>query len=471
MQNKSEALTNLGAGALLAVLAVVFWDKVQGIAVFILTLGVLVGIHEWGHFIAAKSVGVHVYEFALGFGPKLVTYMRRNGTEYTIRAIPLGGFVNPKGMQPDDPITADGINGRRPAERALVYLAGPLMNAILCVVVFCSTGWLLGGPDLNVVLVGEVTRKSPAESLQPLTVNAQPALGFPKGLRVGDRILEVNGKPIKDAVTVTGEIHPNAGKPVTLKVRRGKDEIVFTGTPRPGPLSDTKFLTVQAVPPGTQLPVRPGDQLDKIDGASVYGTVADPASDPVARAGQLLREKAGKPVTLVVWRDGDTRMELNGVAAPIDLAFIPGKRTVGMFGFVQAPGQGRRMSIGESVRAGLLDVAAMFLGYQRLFSQPKDLGKNLSGPIGIGSTLSKSTSLPLMHYAQMLGSLSFSLAFFNLLPVPILDGGHMLLLAIEVIRRRRLDAAAQRTAALVGLVFVGTLAIIISCKDIIKSFL
>jgi regulator of sigma E protease len=468
MQNKSETLTNLGVAAFLAVLAVVFWDKVQGIAVFVVTLGLLVGIHEWGHFIAAKSVGVHVYEFALGFGPKLVTYMRRNGTEYTIRAIPLGGFVNPKGMQPDDPITADGINGRRPAERALVYLAGPLMNAILCVLVYCSLGAVFGGMDEHIVLVHQVTRKSAAERMPVVSVNGQTGVKHDPGLRPGDRILEVNGKPVDTSDSVTDEIHPNAGKPVTLKVRRGKDILDFTAVVPRGKQTASEFLTVTAVPAGTALALEPGDQVDKFNGKWVSGTAKKDAAEVFQ---DLLRQSAGKEVALVVWRKGTTRLEIKGPAGPVKAAIRPGERYTGMLGFRWAPGQGKRLPIGESIERGFGTLKLMLLVYGQMFSRPAELKENLSGPIGIGSQLSQSTGLPLMFYVDMLGQLSFSLALFNLLPVPILDGGHLLLLSIEVVRRRRLNAASQRTAAMVGLAIVGTLAIIITCQDIIRRFL
>ena len=117
MNRKSDTFFNILAFVVVAIFATVFWPTFKTALMFVVTLGVLVAIHEWGHFIAAKSAGVTVYEFAIGFGPRLITYMKRNGTDYTIRAFPLGGFVNPKGMQPDDPITPDGLNGRRPAER------------------------------------------------------------------------------------------------------------------------------------------------------------------------------------------------------------------------------------------------------------------------------------------------------------------------------------------------------------------
>jgi regulator of sigma E protease len=448
-------------------LAIFRWDIVKGLGIFFITLGVLVAIHEWGHFIAAKSVGVYVYEFAIGMGKKLTTYMRRGETEYTLRMLPIGGFVNPKGMQPDDPITSDGLNGRRPAERALVYLAGPLMNMILTVVVLCTAGAIFGTPDKTTVLVGDVTRKSAASKMQVVSRNGQPDPKARPGLQLGDRVLEVNGKPVRKFETVTGEINPSVGKEVTLKVQRGKDEVVLTGVPAERTISQ-EFLTVASVPPGTALAVQPGDQIDQINGE--YPEPKDKES-PVEAVDRVLRENAGQEISLHVWRNSREYVILRGPASPIKVEVSPGTRTIGALGFVPISGQGPRVSLGESFQTGLGQLQAMAMGMAALFSKPKNLGQSVGGPIAIWALLSQMDKLPLMYYFNILAQLSFSLAVFNLLPVPNLDGGHMLLLTLEVIRRRRLEPQAQKAVAMVGLAIIGVLFVLIMSKDILKHLL
>src|SRR6266568_1310888 len=117
-----------------------------GSLLFFVTLGILVFVHEMGHFLAAKSVGVTVEEFAFGFGPKLVTLLKRGGTEYTVRALPLGGFVSMVGMQPEDVSVPNGLMSKPAWARAWVFCAGPLMNIILAVLVLCSMGIITGAP-------------------------------------------------------------------------------------------------------------------------------------------------------------------------------------------------------------------------------------------------------------------------------------------------------------------------------------
>jgi regulator of sigma E protease len=466
-KNGSEVYTNLLTVAVIGVFAFFWWDLAKQWLVFFVTLGILVAIHEWGHFIAAKAVGVRVYEFALGFGPKVVTYMRRHGTDYTIRAIPLGGFVNPKGMQPDDPITADGLNSKRPAERALVYLAGPLMNVVLAVFVFVLSGAMFGVTDENRNLVFDVKRKSEASQMQVLSVNGQPATGVRPGLRVGDGIIAVNGQPAQAYAEVIAAINPHVGQPIRLTVQRGNDEVVLQGVPQPHNQEMRHALVVQSVPVGTALDLQPGDQIDRINGSLVW---ADAERRPDEVAAGLLAENEGRPVTVGLWRDGSRYMEVEGIAGPVVAALGPAKRTVGVLGFTPMPGQGERVSLGESAKRGIYSFANFFRMLGQMFSRPKDLGENVGGPIAIFAMLGKVNALPLLFYFAILGSLSLSLAVFNLLPIPLLDGGHMLLVTVESLRRKRLDAVMQQRAQLAGLLIIGTLFVLIIGKDIIKHF-
>src|SRR5437667_5290458 len=117
-----------------------------GYLLFFVTLGILIFVHEMGHFLAAKAVGVTVEEFAWGFGPKLLTLMKRSGTEYTVRALPLGGFVSMIGMQPEDVEIPNGLMSKPAWARAWVFIAGPLMNVVLAVLVLCSMGLITGVP-------------------------------------------------------------------------------------------------------------------------------------------------------------------------------------------------------------------------------------------------------------------------------------------------------------------------------------
>src|SRR2546427_3406344 len=148
-----------------------------GLLLFLVTLGILIFVHEMGHFLAAKAVGVTVEEFAWGFGPRLVTLLKRSGTEYTVRALPLGGFVSMVGMQPEDVSVPNGLMSKPAWARALVFVAGPLMNVILALLVFCSMGMITGAPEKQSTQVLQVVPHSEAAQI---------------GLRTGDIVAAID---------------------------------------------------------------------------------------------------------------------------------------------------------------------------------------------------------------------------------------------------------------------------------------
>ena len=468
---KSNVLQNVVIGIAVLVAAYFNWDLVKGILIFAFTLGILVAVHEWGHFIAARVSGVRIYEFAIGFGPRLWTYWRKNGTDYTIRAFPLGGFVNLKGMQPEDPATPDGVNGRRPAERALIYLGGPLMNMIFATIVALLLGWVWGTFDPSVVLVGSIEKKSAASRMTVLEKNGGPATDVKPGLRVGDRLVEVNGKPVKSFEDLRDQVSTRPGQPVRVAVQRGSDTLLLEGTPPLKKLPLDEVIVVKSVPADSTLALQAGDQVDEIEynGKSVTEEVKR-LEDLVPTAEAKLRELTGKTVKLVIWRKNEQRLEIEGPAAPIDLNLESGYRMQGILGITRADGAGPRVSFGKSVEMGFTLLLGMVDAYRHLFSRVDRLGEKVSGPVGIFAAMQNVDKLPMLTYMVNLMSLSFSLAVFNLFPIFVLDGGHMLLLTMEVVRRRRLDPKMQQAAQMVGLVIILTLFVVITGKDLIKLF-
>jgi regulator of sigma E protease len=216
------------------------------------------------------------------------------------------------------------------------------------------------------------------------------------------------------------------------------------------------------VPPALAAQLHVGDQIDTIDGESVY---------TMEEVTKTLAQKAGSTVTLGVWRDTDKYLEFQVPAQPLSLEEKQVDRWVGQLGFRPLPGQGPRTSFTKSFAAGFDHFASFFKGMLAMFSQPKQLGENVGGPVAIATVLSGLDQLPAFYYFGILAQLSLSLAFFNLLPVPVLDGGHMLLLTVEVLRRRRLEPDTQRAVAMVGLVLIGVLFVFIMWKDIVKHIL
>ncbi len=444
------------------------WDLLKGVFFFVLTLGVLVAIHEWGHFIAARAVGAHVYEFAIGMGPRLFTYMRRQGTAFTIRCIPMGGFVLIKGMQPDDPLTPDGLNGKRPVERALVYLAGPLMNVLFGSVLLMFMGSAIGTLDPSRVILAEVKPKLPGTRMQVVSIDGRPApADFRRGLRVGDQVLAVNETPVTSTSTVADVINAHVDETIRMRVRRDGHELVLEGQTL-GFEETRERLVVQSSPAKGGLDLRPGDVLEKLNNESVY-----PEERKELIAGMLMdrfKKLAGRTVSVTLYRKDAGRLKVEGIAAPLVVSLETATRKIGRLGLTPVAAQGPRIGLAQSVTEGLTMVASYFLNFAVMFSQPQVLSENVGGPIMIFQLLSDADRLPLMIYVTQLASLSLSLAVFNLLPIPVLDGGHMLILTVEVIRRRRLEPNAHRLVYTVGLAIMGLVLLGILRNDWLKYF-
>src|SRR5690554_671188 len=199
---------------------------------FIVVLGVLVFIHEFGHYITAKIVGIRVEEFALGFGPKIIG--RKYGdTVYSIRGIPLGGFCQMTGENPPDEAMSDeekaiydearkkgqAFDQKSPMQRFAVIFNGPLMNFVLTIIIFALIFGFYGLPvdsrDTNII--GDVALRMPAAEA---------------GLKVGDRIIEIEGEAIEKWDDLSGIINNAAGRPLEMKYERKKQIYTTTVTPR-----------------------------------------------------------------------------------------------------------------------------------------------------------------------------------------------------------------------------------------------
>jgi regulator of sigma E protease len=350
--------------------------SLEGIFLFIITLGILVFVHEMGHFLAAKSVGVTVEEFAFGFGPRLVTFLRRGGTDYTVRALPLGGFVSMIGMQPEDVSVPNGLMSKPAWARAWVFVAGPLMNVVLAFLVLCSMGMITGAP---VALSRQVVQVQPKSEAQRV------------GLKTGDVVVAINGSAIKDGEELIKQIQSHPGQPITLTVTR-----------------DGKTL-----PPIKATP-KPEEQKEN--------------NKPVL--------KDGKPVV------------------------------VGKLGF--QPGYVfKRLDFQKSVEHGVDQVQGFFLSLYSIV-QRGQLKESMGGPGTILRVSEMNAALPPGYHYGLIGQLSMSLAVFNLLPLPVLDGGHLAILLVEVLRRRRLSPETHRAVTAVGLVVIGMLFVFLMYSDVSK---
>jgi regulator of sigma E protease len=435
---------------------------------FVLVLGVLVTFHEFGHFWVARRFGIRVLRFSVGFGRPLWSRIARDGTRWQVAMVPLGGYVQflDEREQEVAPAERETAFNRKPAwQRMLVVLAGPMANLLLCLLLF----WValqIGIPRIGPVL-GE-TR----------------GLAASAGLVAGDRLVEIAGQPVSDW---DGAVTPLAlaaidREPVTIAVQdpsgTRRDTVLrldrlaadFDQADPLGALGlsadpFTDQPLVGAIAPGFPAAgqLQPGDRILRIGDASISRwSEIRPA---VARAGA-----GGKAVRVDYQRDGHAGSaqilprvgEAEGKPV-LQLGIGPEQHlTLQRYGAWPAVGA----ALAETRKQG-----REMLGFLSRLVTGKASAKNLSGVIGIAQVVHAEAQVGLSRLIMIMGTLSLTLCIMNLLPIPVLDGGHLLYYLIEVVSGRpvgeRVLLAGQYAgllllAGLIGLAFYNDLARILS---------
>ncbi len=252
------------------------------IIAFLAVLSLLVFVHEWGHFMMAKRLGVKVEEFGFGYPPRLLTFMQRGETEYTINLIPLGGFVRLAGE--DDPQVAGGFASRSKKTRVAVLVAGSAMNIVLAAALF-SLCFVLGWPqaaESEVRVIG-VTEGSPAAVA---------------GLQEGDVVLSMDGQPIRNIDDLINYTETRKGQEVTLLVRRGEETTEIRLTPRQNPPEGQGPMGVTIQPKVTKFGLKkypPGQALLRGSG-QVAGVIALTCAVPVMILRGEIEPEMARPV-------------------------------------------------------------------------------------------------------------------------------------------------------------------------------
>ncbi len=218
------------------------------LVIFIFALGAMIFLHELGHFIAARWAGVEVEEFGFGLpSKKLVTLFTWQGTEFTIHALPLGGFVRPKGE--NDPNVPGGLASANPWKRLVVLFAGPLMNLLTAVVVFSFLIFFEGVSEPGSVRINSVSDNSPAEQA---------------GLQAGDVLISINGQSIAEVAAAIAIIRENIDQPVEMVVQRNGEQATVTATPL-----STRKASEGALGVALGYPTRPATFIESVSGGAM----------------------------------------------------------------------------------------------------------------------------------------------------------------------------------------------------------
>ncbi len=342
--------------------------------IFILILSVLIFVHELGHFIAAKRLGIRVEKFSLGFGPKLLS-KKVGDTQYLLCLIPFGGYIKMAGDNLEEyQGVRDEFLSRSPGERARVIFAGPFFNYVLAFLCLWMV-FFLGYPKLTTT-VGSLIDGMPAQVA---------------GFKIGDRIVEVDDIKVEFWDDLARKIRAKKGQTLKLKVLRGEEEFDLNLTPQ---MKEVETIIGKRQEVGL-IGIKPADEVVKVR----YG------------------------FWLALIKGAQNLFEMTWMTLSAIFYIIIGT-----------------MSFKESV----------------------------TGPLGIFFITSNAAKIGFSALLHVVGILSMSLAVFNLLPLPILDGGHIFLAGLEKIRRKRLSLKLENLINNIGMSFLIILAVFIFCNDFIR---
>jgi len=425
-----------------------------------IVLGIMIFVHEWGHFAAAKLCGVRVDVFSLGFGPRLFG-VKRGDTDYRLSALPFGGYVRMAGDNPLEERTGAGYEflSRPRWQRAIIAIAGPLMNFLLALVILWGIFWCLGIP-------------SPAYEHQSADIVAVPQSMPATGTQAGDRIVAVNGVPTPTWKKVYSEVEKaKPGSFITLTVQRNNASQSVTLTVPEHLTSFDNLLGYAPLPPviaevdgGTpadRAGLKPGDTITAMNGKPVvtWQQLVDGVHTSGGHSIQFqIRRNGGEQLTLEITPmqgsdlDGQPVWQV-GVLPNTDVDYERQS-------FLEAS-----KDAASSTLSGMRQIGQVLVG---LFSGRVSI-RQLAGPVGIARISGEAAKRGLPTLLEFMAVISLNLGLLNLLPIPILDGGHILMLAIEGILRRDLSLAVKERFVQVGLVFLLGIFAFVMYSDILKA--
>jgi regulator of sigma E protease len=443
---------------------------------FALTIGILVFVHEFGHFAAAKLCGMRVDVFAIGFGKRLLGWNKKVGfkigelpkdfdgegnTDYRLSLLPLGGYVKIAGMIDESFDTEFAKKEPQPYEfrskgfwkKSFVITAGVIMNLLLALLVFWGANFFKGKPVTETTTLGYVVEESPA---------------YNAGFLPGDKILEINNEPVNTWEALTTQMYVNTlGEDLNILVKRNGETINI-------PLARAKipdyekgeFFIKENVKPGATgvLPDLPAEEAGVLAG-DIFLSINNVSLTSSMQFKKIVSGNIGNELPLIILRDEDT----------INVAVTPGSD--GMIGISIGEiymGKVKFQTYGffESFYYAGADIANItkltFSVGKKVFAGDIEFGKAFGGPVRIAQLAAKSADVGIESFLYFLAILSLSLALINIMPFPVLDGGHLLVIIIETVIRREIPVKIKIAIQNTGLVILLLLMAFIIYNDILS---
>jgi regulator of sigma E protease len=425
---------------------------------FIVAISFLVAFHEWGHYCVARAMKVKVLRFSIGFGPVIWSKHRKNGEEFCISLIPLGGYV--KMLDEREGLVADqdlpfAFNRQSVWKRIAIVAAGPLANFVLAAALFVVV--LMNGIDGVAPIVISVSPDSPASQAK---------------IQANDEIIAVQNKPTSTLMQISRELVKHLNEPEVQLTLVHQQKPYTVRLPLPSLQADSQTNILDTMGLNMGLPALVG----KVQPGSPADLSNLQAGDRIVSVNQVempdwmdvvstISEHPLEPVILGVERGSDL----------ININITPEKNSAGrgylgvfldesllrkeQFSFLAAIPQAGKQTV-EYSWLTLKMIYFMISGQASL--------EHLSGPVSIAQVAGATAKVGFTHYLDFLAIISISLGVLNLLPIPVLDGGHLLYYLVEVLRRKPLSEAAQMIGLRFGLIFLVSLMLVALYNDILR---
>ena len=433
----------------------------QNVWWYLILIGVMILVHELGHYWAARLFDVKIETFSFGFGPRLFGF-RRGETDFRFSLILFGGYVKMAGEQPGDEHAADprALTSKPRWQRLIIAFAGPAINIVLAV------GLLAG-------LFMVHYEKMPNPNSPVIGYLAPDGAAAKAGVKVGDKVVQIEDlpDPTWEQIAIKGATSP--GQPLDVWVMRAGERLHLIVTPaaeeKQG-IGSTGWAQESEIEVAGVLKGMDGERAGLAHG-DILVSVNGQALRSISRLNEIENETNGAPLDLVYSRNGQEHA----------VTVKPARRDDGpggprwMIGLslqprVEITTLPLPQAVYESTRQNIQNTQLIMKSLEGIVRR-KMSAKSLQGPIGIAQMSGEAAREGPVPYFGLMAAVSLNLAIFNLLPIPILDGGVMLMLLVEMLMRRDLDMKVKETVVKVGFVFLMFVVVFVIYNDISKIFL